>query len=138
MASVSSAFSSCRSSSSSNRKADSVGLDNCDLDRFADVGNQVSHASGEVIRLYFRISLDILDKEDLSRSRNNCRSSSGGGHGENLTSEFSYAYNVSQYFSKLINHLSITCVYSSCLLSVSCLLVFLGCCCDVVNIIIHQ
>ncbi|XP_051141697.1 bifunctional phosphatase IMPL2, chloroplastic isoform X2 [Andrographis paniculata] len=62
MASVNSAFSSCRSS----RKAAPVGLDNSDLDRFADVGNQVADAAGEVIRLYFRKSFDILDKEDLS------------------------------------------------------------------------
>ncbi|KAK4477127.1 hypothetical protein RD792_016337 [Penstemon davidsonii] len=41
-------------------------IDRFDLDRFADVGNQLAEASGDVIRKYFRKSFDILDKEDLS------------------------------------------------------------------------
>ncbi|KAG8368205.1 hypothetical protein BUALT_Bualt15G0021000 [Buddleja alternifolia] len=40
--------------------------DGFDLDRFADVGNQLADAAGDVIRKYFRKSFDILDKEDLS------------------------------------------------------------------------
>ncbi|XP_047939489.1 bifunctional phosphatase IMPL2, chloroplastic isoform X2 [Salvia hispanica] len=41
-------------------------FDDCDLDRFADVGNQLADAAGDVIRRYFRKSFDILDKPDLS------------------------------------------------------------------------
>ncbi|KAG8655916.1 bifunctional phosphatase IMPL2, chloroplastic [Manihot esculenta] len=37
-----------------------------DLDRFADVANELADASGEVIRKYFRKKFEILDKEDLS------------------------------------------------------------------------
>lgn len=37
-----------------------------DIDRFADVGNKLADAAGDVIRQYFRKSFDILDKEDLS------------------------------------------------------------------------
>ncbi|KAL8556139.1 hypothetical protein ACS0TY_003801 [Phlomoides rotata] len=44
----------------------SLGLENYDLDRFTDVGNQLADAAGDVIRQYFRKSFDILDKEDLS------------------------------------------------------------------------
>lgn len=44
------------------------GFDDCDLDRFAGVGNQLADAAGEVIRQYFRKSFDILDKPDLSQS----------------------------------------------------------------------
>ncbi|KZV36878.1 hypothetical protein F511_18051 [Dorcoceras hygrometricum] len=43
-----------------------VEFDTLDLDRFADVGNQLADAAGDVIRKYFRKSFDILDKEDLS------------------------------------------------------------------------
>ncbi|KAA8536077.1 hypothetical protein F0562_028555 [Nyssa sinensis] len=37
-----------------------------EIDRFAEVGNKLADAAGEVIRKYFRKSFDILDKEDLS------------------------------------------------------------------------
>ncbi|XP_061363010.1 bifunctional phosphatase IMPL2, chloroplastic [Gastrolobium bilobum] len=37
-----------------------------ELNRFAEVGNRVADAAGEVIRKYFRNKLDILDKHDLS------------------------------------------------------------------------
>lgn len=43
-----------------------IEFDTFDLDRFADVGNQLADAAGDVIRKYFRKSFDILDKEDLS------------------------------------------------------------------------
>lgn len=43
-----------------------MGFDDSELDRFADVGNKLADAAGEVIRKYFRKSFDILDKEDLS------------------------------------------------------------------------
>lgn len=36
------------------------------FDSFADIGNKLADASGEVIRQYFRKSFDILEKEDLS------------------------------------------------------------------------
>lgn len=36
------------------------------LDRFVDVGNELMDASGSVIQKYFRKSIDILDKDDLS------------------------------------------------------------------------
>ncbi|XP_057493625.1 bifunctional phosphatase IMPL2, chloroplastic [Actinidia eriantha] len=42
------------------------GLEPSDLDRFAEVGNELADAAGEVIRKYFRKSFDILDKDDLS------------------------------------------------------------------------
>lgn len=44
----------------------SLGLNDSELDRFADVGNKVADAAGEVIRGYFRKKFDILQKEDLS------------------------------------------------------------------------
>ncbi|XAR59579.1 Inositol-phosphate phosphatase [Bertholletia excelsa] len=44
---------------------DSV-LEQSELDRFAEVGNKLADAAGEVIRKYFRKSFDIMDKEDLS------------------------------------------------------------------------
>ncbi|KAL6494808.1 Bifunctional phosphatase IMPL2, chloroplastic [Orobanche gracilis] len=39
-------------------------LDNYDLDLFAEAGNKLADAAGDVIRKYFRKSFDILDKED--------------------------------------------------------------------------
>ncbi|CAH9114750.1 unnamed protein product [Cuscuta epithymum] len=42
------------------------GLSYDDLDRFAHVGNKMANAAGDVIRSYFRKSIDIHDKEDLS------------------------------------------------------------------------
>lgn len=36
------------------------------LDRFAEVGNKLADAAGEVIRKYFRKNFDILQKHDLS------------------------------------------------------------------------
>lgn len=51
----------------SSREAIALGLDDYDLDRFTDVGNQLADAAGDVIRRYFRKSFDILDKEDLSQ-----------------------------------------------------------------------
>ncbi|KAI3446145.1 hypothetical protein Pfo_002810 [Paulownia fortunei] len=56
---------SCLGHSRSNQ-AVALGVDNYDLDRFTDVGNQLADAAGDVIRQYFRKSFDILDKEDLS------------------------------------------------------------------------
>ncbi|KAL6526078.1 Bifunctional phosphatase IMPL2, chloroplastic [Orobanche hederae] len=41
-------------------------LDNYELDLFADAGNKLADAAGDVIRQYFRKSFDILDKEDSS------------------------------------------------------------------------
>lgn len=38
-----------------------------DIDRFAQVGNKVADAAGDVIRKYFRKSFEIHDKEDLSK-----------------------------------------------------------------------
>jgi inositol-phosphate phosphatase/L-galactose 1-phosphate phosphatase/histidinol-phosphatase len=38
-----------------------------ELDRFAQVANDVADAAGEVIRKYFRKKFDIIDKEDLSK-----------------------------------------------------------------------
>ncbi|KAK3008143.1 hypothetical protein RJ639_015122 [Escallonia herrerae] len=43
-----------------------LGFEDSELDRFAEVGNKMADAAGEVIRKYFRKSFDILDKEDLS------------------------------------------------------------------------
>ncbi|KAL2537584.1 myo-inositol monophosphatase like 2 [Forsythia ovata] len=59
---------SCNSNSNSNSDIQTVdlGFDHLDLDRFADVGNKLADASGDVIRKYFRKSFDIIDKEDLS------------------------------------------------------------------------
>ncbi|XP_073124813.1 bifunctional phosphatase IMPL2, chloroplastic [Henckelia pumila] len=48
------------------QSAAAVEFDIFDLDRFADVGNQLADAAGDVIRKYFRKSFDIVDKEDLS------------------------------------------------------------------------
>ena len=45
----------------------SLGLNDSEIDRFADVGNKVADAAGEVIRRYFRKKFDILQKEDLSK-----------------------------------------------------------------------
>ncbi|GFP85901.1 bifunctional phosphatase impl2 chloroplastic [Phtheirospermum japonicum] len=47
-------------------QAVAIGLDSYDLDLFADVGNMLADAAGDVIRQYFRKSFDIIDKEDLS------------------------------------------------------------------------
>ncbi|GER42277.1 inositol-1-monophosphatase [Striga asiatica] len=47
-------------------EAVTVGSEDYDLDSFADVGNRLADASGEVICSYFRKSFDIIDKEDLS------------------------------------------------------------------------
>ncbi|TYJ44325.1 hypothetical protein E1A91_A03G215900v1 [Gossypium mustelinum] len=41
-------------------------LNDTQLDRFAEVGNKLADAAGEVIRGYFRKKFEILDKEDLS------------------------------------------------------------------------
>lgn len=41
-------------------------LDDGDLDRFADVANELADAAGDVIRNYFRKKFEILDKDDLS------------------------------------------------------------------------
>ncbi|KAF3435743.1 hypothetical protein FNV43_RR22835 [Rhamnella rubrinervis] len=43
-----------------------LGIEDSELDRFAEVANKVADASGEVIRKYFRNKFEILDKEDLS------------------------------------------------------------------------
>ncbi|CAK9142047.1 unnamed protein product [Ilex paraguariensis] len=43
-----------------------LGLNDSELERFAEVGNELADAAGEVIRKYFRKSFDIVDKEDLS------------------------------------------------------------------------
>ncbi|OMO75605.1 Inositol monophosphatase, partial [Corchorus olitorius] len=45
---------------------DSLSLNDAELDRFAEVGNRLADAAGDVIRQYFRKKFDILDKEDLS------------------------------------------------------------------------
>lgn len=39
------------------------------FERFVDVGNELMEASGSVIQKYFRKSIDILDKDDLSRCK---------------------------------------------------------------------
>jgi len=44
-------------------------LSDTELDRFAAVGNALADASGEVIRKYFRKKFDIVDKDDMSKSR---------------------------------------------------------------------
>lgn len=41
-------------------------LNDGDLDRFADVANELADAAGDVIRNYFRKKFEILDKDDLS------------------------------------------------------------------------
>ncbi|CAN4112403.1 unnamed protein product [Withania somnifera] len=43
-----------------------LGVEDSELDKFADVSNKIADAAGDVIRKYFRKSFDILDKEDLS------------------------------------------------------------------------
>lgn len=48
-------------------------LNDTQLDRFAEVGNKLADAAGEVIRAYFRKKFEILDKEDLSKSLKNLR-----------------------------------------------------------------
>lgn len=50
----------------SNHTVTSNGIGEPDLDRFADVGNKLADAAGEVIRKYFRKNFEIIDKEDLS------------------------------------------------------------------------
>ncbi|KAG9128824.1 hypothetical protein Leryth_009582 [Lithospermum erythrorhizon] len=50
----------------SNIGAVDIGFDSSDLDRYADVGNKMADAAGQVIRKYFRKSFDILQKVDLS------------------------------------------------------------------------
>ncbi|KAF7840995.1 bifunctional phosphatase IMPL2, chloroplastic [Senna tora] len=42
------------------------GMTELEINRFAEVGNKVADAAGEVIRKYFRNKFDILDKDDLS------------------------------------------------------------------------
>lgn len=59
-------------SNGASSQAIALGFDDCDLDRFAAVGNQLADAAGEVIRRYFRKSFDILDKPDLSQSLSLC------------------------------------------------------------------
>ncbi|KAK6136723.1 hypothetical protein DH2020_029551 [Rehmannia glutinosa] len=51
---------------SCSNQAVALGLDSYDLDLFADVGNKLADAAGDVILQYFRKSFDILDKDDLS------------------------------------------------------------------------
>ncbi|XVE49004.1 hypothetical protein DITRI_Ditri01bG0047000 [Diplodiscus trichospermus] len=41
-------------------------LNDTELDRFAEVGNRLADAAGEVIRKYFRKKFEIIDKDDLS------------------------------------------------------------------------
>ncbi|GLT86189.1 hypothetical protein SLE2022_043450 [Rubroshorea leprosula] len=43
-----------------------LALNDDQLDLFAEVGNKLADAAGEVIRKYFRKKVEILDKEDLS------------------------------------------------------------------------
>lgn len=50
----------------SNHAVTSNGISEPDLDRFADVGNKLADAAGDVIRKYFRKKFEIIDKEDLS------------------------------------------------------------------------
>ncbi|GAA0152993.1 phosphatase [Lithospermum erythrorhizon] len=50
----------------SNIGAVDIGFDSSDLDRYADVGNKMADAAGQVIRNYFRKSFDILQKVDFS------------------------------------------------------------------------
>lgn len=50
----------------SNHAVTSNGISEPDLDRFADVGNKLADAAGEVIRNFFRKKFEIIDKEDLS------------------------------------------------------------------------
>ncbi|CDO97022.1 unnamed protein product [Coffea canephora] len=57
---------SSKSALSDNAQSVELGLDDCQLDRFAAVANQLADAAGQVIRQYFRKSFEILDKEDLS------------------------------------------------------------------------
>ncbi|KAJ0010051.1 hypothetical protein Pint_34755 [Pistacia integerrima] len=52
--------------SNSNHAVAANGVGEPDLDLFAEVGNKVADAAGEVIRKYFRSKFEILDKEDLS------------------------------------------------------------------------
>ncbi|GKV24156.1 hypothetical protein SLEP1_g33803 [Rubroshorea leprosula] len=56
------------SNSMPSNHADSLqlALNDDQLDRFAEVGNKLADAAGEVIRKYFRKKVEILDKEDLS------------------------------------------------------------------------
>lgn len=51
----------------SNHAVAANGVAEPDLDLFAEVGNKVADAAGEVIRKYFRSKFEILDKEDLSK-----------------------------------------------------------------------
>ncbi|XP_021286463.1 bifunctional phosphatase IMPL2, chloroplastic [Herrania umbratica] len=54
------------SNSKLSNHTDSLSLNDAQLDRFAEVGNKLADAAGEVIRKYFRKKFEILDKEDLS------------------------------------------------------------------------
>ncbi|XP_027164083.1 bifunctional phosphatase IMPL2, chloroplastic [Coffea eugenioides] len=63
---LTSARMSSKSALSDNAQSVELGLDDCRLDRFAAVANQLADAAGQVIRQYFRKSFEILDKEDLS------------------------------------------------------------------------
>jgi inositol-phosphate phosphatase/L-galactose 1-phosphate phosphatase/histidinol-phosphatase len=47
-------------------QSNALGLQDCELDRFVQVGNKLADAAGEIIRKYFRKSFEILDKDDLS------------------------------------------------------------------------
>lgn len=44
-----------------------LGTTEHEINRFAEVGNKVADAAGEIIRKYFRKKFDILDKDDLSK-----------------------------------------------------------------------
>ncbi|KAK6240895.1 hypothetical protein SCA6_006284 [Theobroma cacao] len=54
------------SNSKLSNHTESLSLNDAQLDRFAEVGNYLADAAGEVIRKYFRKKFEILDKEDLS------------------------------------------------------------------------
>lgn len=84
-----------------------------ELNRFAEVGNKVADAAGEVIRKYFRKNFDVIHKHDLSnfilhflfifflflcfylmlhcRSSNHCWSIGWGGYGFNHTRQFPFS-----------------------------------------------
>lgn len=59
------------SNSKLSNHTESLSLNDAQLDRFAEVGNYLADAAGEVIRKYFRKKFEILDKEDLSKSSKN-------------------------------------------------------------------
>ncbi|XWS67867.1 hypothetical protein CRYUN_Cryun04dG0041700 [Craigia yunnanensis] len=54
------------SNSKLSNPTDSSSLNHTELDHFAEVGNKLADAAGEVIRNYFRKKFEIIDKEDLS------------------------------------------------------------------------